>query len=67
MKLYKDTMSSSLKACNIPVMGGQNLARDHSVWRHSVQEGVSTLENQQLLTLDQKCKERKLNSNEAVV
>ena len=67
VKHYKDTLRSSLQSCNIPMMGWENLARDRSIWRYGVQEGVSTFEKQRLLNMQrQKQKESIPNTNEAV-
>eukprot|EP00745_Piridium_sociabile_P040226 TRINITY_DN767_c0_g1_i3.p1 TRINITY_DN767_c0_g1~~TRINITY_DN767_c0_g1_i3.p1 ORF type:complete len:1045 (-),score=247.16 TRINITY_DN767_c0_g1_i3:182-3316(-) len=59
VKRYKDSLKSSLKACNTPVTGWERLANDRSAWRHAIHKGINTFETQRLESLDQKRQARK--------
>ena len=68
-KRYKDGLKQSLRACNIPVTGWEDLAANRSAWRQASFKGVKNFERKRLEHLDAKRqarKERRVNPAAAV-
>ena len=53
-KWYKDVLTSTLKAYNIPVDEWQALAQDRPAWRAAIREGTKHFETSRLQSLDDK-------------
>ena len=58
-KRYKNTLKSTLKAYNIPVNKGQELAKDCPAWRTAARKGSKLVEEDRLQKLDAKRLARK--------
>ena len=69
IKRYKDSLKQSMRACNIPIVGWEELATNRSAWRQSTRLGVKTFEERRLQQLDSKRlarKDRRVNTDSAV-